>query len=280
MCEAFGELVIQGVLLFRFRWLVTKDDFLSFGLSFQIYVVVAMSVSFVTMVSAILTYNNRGRSNLRGTFSWHTASLVAFWTLLLVIKVAVYVFGFMNNPGLFFVPMLLKMLLIWLFLTCGFIQCKPDCNSQCETFTCNCTCLIRCKPFKSYKSLPAHDKFVYIMISSLVPVSIPSKDKKSVKGLQTVSIILFLIECVGILFFAYIVRYFYHFELFKDFYERKLPEMVHAATFDAIFIGMFAAMLSAILVGSFLLWICNYFCHPKSTLFFPKRKKQNNDQGA
>ena len=92
VCEAFGELVIQGVLLFRFRWLVTKDDFLSFGLSFQIYVVVAMSVSFVTMVSAILTYNNRGRKNLREAFSLHTASLVIFWIILLVIKVVVYVF--------------------------------------------------------------------------------------------------------------------------------------------------------------------------------------------
>ena len=249
--EAFGELVIQGVLLFRFRWLVTKADFSSFGLSFQIYVLVAMGASFVTMVSAILTYNSRGRSSLRKKVSLHTASLVIFWTLLLVTKVAVYVFGFMNNPGLFWVPMIVKMFLIWLFYACGYIQCKPDCNCVCNC-ACPCRCNFQCKTFKAYKSLPGHDKFVFIMISTLVPVSIPSKGKKSVKGLQMVSIILFLVECLCVLLFAYVVKYFYHFELFQDFYGTKLPDMFNAATFDGILVVMVAATFSTILVASFL----------------------------
>ena len=105
MCEAFGEMVIQSILLFRFQWLVTKDkDFSSLGVSFQIYLAGVMSISFVTMVSTILKYHNRNRRNLRETFSLHTLSLIIFWIILLVIKVAVYVFGFMNNPGLFWVP--------------------------------------------------------------------------------------------------------------------------------------------------------------------------------
>ena len=37
------------------------------------------------------------------------------------VAVVVYVFGFMNNPGLFWVPMLVKIFLIWLFLNFGFI---------------------------------------------------------------------------------------------------------------------------------------------------------------
>ena len=85
---------------------------------------------------------------------------------------------------------------------------------------------------------------------------------------QIVSIILFLIECLCVLLYAYLMRYFYHFELFKDFYGKKLPDMVHAATFDVIFVGMVA--ISAILAASLLLWITNYCCHPKLNLF--KRK--------
>ena len=101
MCEAFGEIVIQGVLLFRFQWFLNSKDFSSFGLSFVVYVCASMSVSFLGMMPALLTYHNRGRQSLREKVSLHTASLVAFWIILLVIKVSVYVFAFLNNPGLF-----------------------------------------------------------------------------------------------------------------------------------------------------------------------------------
>ena len=106
--------MIQSILLFRFQWLVTKDDFASFGFSFQIYGASVMSISFFTMVCTILKYHNRNRRNLRKTFSLYTVALVIVWIILLVLKVAVYVFGFMNNPGLFWVPMFVKMCLIWL----------------------------------------------------------------------------------------------------------------------------------------------------------------------
>ena len=120
MSEAFGELVIQSILLFRFEWLVAKDTSSSFGLSFQIYMISVMSISFATMVSAILAYHNRDRKSVRNTFSLHTASLVLFWVILLVTKVTVYLFGFMNSPGLFWVPMLVKIgLLCVSFSFCG-----------------------------------------------------------------------------------------------------------------------------------------------------------------
>ena len=78
VCEAFGELVIQSILLFRFQWLVTKDDFASFGLSFQIYVACVMSISFFTMVCTIFKYHNRNRKNLRKTFSFTQLPLSLF----------------------------------------------------------------------------------------------------------------------------------------------------------------------------------------------------------
>ena len=253
VCEAFGELVIQSILLFRFQWLVTRDDFSSFGFSFQVYVVGVMSISFVTMVSTILKYHNRNRTNLRETFSLHTLSLVMFWIILLVIKVMVYAFGFMNNPGLFWVPMILKMCFLWLI------------------FSCKCWC-------NSFQSLPPHDKFVFILASSLVPVSIPSKGKKSVKNLYPVSLLLFLVECLCVLLFAYLIRHFYHFEAFKDFYEIVLPEKLSIATFESLFLYMIVALVSVILVAIFLLSIsnncCGPNCHPKATLFSENNSKE------
>ena len=249
MCEAFGEMVIQSILLFRFQWLVTKEDFSSFGLSFQIYVMGVMSVSFVTMVATILKYHNRNRRNLRETFSMHTMSLVIFWTILLVVKVAVYVFGFMNNPGLFWVPMLVKMGLCWLL------------------FSCSCCC-------KAFKSLPPYDKFVFALASALVPVSIPSKETKSMKGLYAVSLILFLIECLCVLFHAYLIRHYYHFEAYKDFYAAVLPEKLNICTFESIFLYMIVALLSVTLVAVLLLVISNNCCHPKSTLISVNNSKE------
>jgi len=246
--------VIQGILLFRFEWLVAKDNSSSFGLSFQIYVISVMSISFATMVSAILTYHNRDRKSVRNTFSLHTASLVLFWVILLVTKVTVYLFGFMNSPGLFWVPMLVKIGLLWLLLA---------------SFS--------CKDFEPFKALPAHDKFVYLLISSLVPVSIPSKDTKSNrKGLYIVSIVLFSLECLFVLLFAYLIRHFYHFEAYREFYGRILLEKLNldlnSVDFDSLSLYLLVAVVAAILVATLLLSVSNHCCHPKSTLFTSKAK--------
>ena len=253
MFEAFGELVIQGVLLSRFKWLITKQDFSSFGLSFQIYVVCVMSISFVTMIAALLTYHNRDRKHIRKTFSLHTASLALFWTLLLVAKVSVYVFGFLNNPGLFWVPMLVKICFLWLLFSC-------------------CSC----ESFVPYKALPAHDKFVFLLANSLVPVSCPSKDTNGMKGLYAVSITLFSLECLFVLIFAYLIRHFYHFEAYREFYCEVLPKkfsMEYHEIFNALVVTVFSAIISVTVLLSI-----SYKCwHPKRVLFQSKKASGHND---
>ena len=114
--ENFGELIVQAILLFRFQWLVNKDDFSTLGFSFQVYVTSVMGLSFFTMLSALLKYNNRGRKSMRKMFSLQTASTLLLWITLLAMKVTIYVIGFMNSPGLFWVPMFLKICLLWLLL--------------------------------------------------------------------------------------------------------------------------------------------------------------------
>ena len=233
---------MQGILLSRFDWLVKKDDFASFGINFKVYVACVMGISFVTMVHALLTYHNRSRRSLRKIFSLHTASLVSFWTILLVIKVGVYVLGFMNNPGLFWVPMFVKMCLLWLILAC-------------------CTC------FEHFQALPVHDKFVYIVASSLVPVSIPSKDTKNTKGLYALSITLFLFECLFVVLFAFLIRHFYHFNPYKEFYADILPQKLNMGSFDDIFVFTVLLVLAVTLVATLLLYVSIKCCHPKSNLF-------------
>ena len=111
--ECFGQLVIQGILLMRFEWLVKKDDFNSFGVTFQIFVIASMSISFFTMTKAVLAYHNRSREALRPIFSLGGIFTALIFTLMIVTKVGVYIFGFQNMPGLFFVPVIIKIIIGW-----------------------------------------------------------------------------------------------------------------------------------------------------------------------
>ena len=118
-----------------------------------------------------------------------------------------------------------------------------------------------------FSSLPAHDKFVFAMASSLHPVSVPSKETKGTRALYAVSFVLFLVECLSVLLFAYLIRHFYHYEAYREFYGRVLTEKVHAESFDLLFLYMIAAVVSVISVAIMLLAISNYCCNPKSTPF-------------
>merc|ERR1712223_2181266 len=116
-CEAFGQLIIQGILLLRFEWLVWKDDFNSFGVTFQIFVIASMSISFFTMVKAVLAYHYRFREALRPTFSLSSICAILMFAFMIVTKVVVYIFGFQNMPGLFFVPVIARLSIGWILFT-------------------------------------------------------------------------------------------------------------------------------------------------------------------
>ena len=122
-------------------------------------------------------------------------------------------------------------------------------------------------PFKAFRSLPSCDKVVYILVSCLVPISIPSKETKSMNGLYAVSIILFILECLSALLFAYLIRHFYHFELYKDFYCNFLPEKLNIDSFDSLVVYMLLAVLASAAMAFFLLCTTNNCCHPKASLF-------------
>ena len=267
VCEAFGEIVIQGVLLSRFQWLIDTKDFSSFGLSFLVYVIISLGISFFSILPALLSYHNRGRESLREKFSFHTAALIICWIILLVTKAVIYVFGFLNNPGLFWIPMVVKMILLWVFFSCGRMKCMCVCGSEV-----NCQLSIKCGPFKAFGSLPFHDKIVYVLVSSLVPISIPSRQTKSMKGLYLFSIILYLLECLFVLLFAYVIRHFYSFGLYRHFYCNILPEKLHIGPFEDIVLYLVLAVLAATAIAALLITVSYNCCHPKITLFSASKK--------
>ena len=242
--ENFGELIVQMILLFRFQWLVTKENSPSIGLTFQMYILSVMALSCFSMITALLKYHNRGRKSLRKMFSLPTASLVFLWILVLMIKVIVYVVGFINSPGLFWIPMFLKMCIFWIFLSFY-------CNASLDAFRC----------------LPAHDKLIYVIVTCLVPISIPSQSRKSTKILYMMSVIFSFLECLFILLYALLIRHFYHFNPYKDFYVNELPEKLAIENFDILILTLAVVLVLGTIISSVLLCLINHCCHIRSNLF-------------
>ena len=94
-------------------------------------------------------------------------------------------------------------------------------------------------------------------------------------GLYAMSIILFILECLFVLLFAFLIRHFYHFELYKDFYCNFLPEKLNIDSFDSLVVYMLIAVLASTAIAFLLLCISNNCCHPKANLF-----PVTNDGGA
>ena len=243
--ECFGQLVIQGILLMRFEWLVRKDDFNSFGVTFQIFVTASMSISFFTMTKAVMAYHNRSREVLRPTFSLGGIFTVLMFTLMIVTKVGVYIFGFQNSPGLFFVPVIVKIGISWILL----IVFEPK-----------------------FSALLAHERLTYLLVSFLVPISIPCKDSK--KGMAKnygISLSLFYAECTSIIFFAVMIKKHYHFALFSKFYSEfpKLLSLGHFH-FETIAFFFFLICLGLTLVATISICLSTKYFHPVNRLFKPK----------
>ena len=174
----------------------------------------------------------------------------------------------MNSPGLFWVPMFLKFCLLWLVLS--------------YTSSCTCTSSSCCKPFEVFRSLLPHEKFVYLMVSCLVPVSIPSQETKSTKRLYMVSVILFFFECFLVLVYALLIKHFYHYDKFRQFFEKVLPGKLGCDTFELLILILTSALLLATLVSALLLCLVSKCCHAKSNLF-PKTSEtmsEHKDNGS
>ena len=241
--ESFGQLIITCLLIVRFQWLIEKD-YKSFGLDFKTYIIFTMTVSFLTMIHAIYKYHNRHRRSLRPMASLATPILLVTWSMLITTKVFVYVICFINTPGLFFVPVLIKMGVSFLLfqLLVGDFREKRN-----------------------------HEKFVYLLISFMVPASLPSKQFKSMRKLYIINFALYFVECTGVLVFAAIMKYFYHNTLYCTFYE-ELPVLIFGGSsivtsFDAMLLQIFGIVVFVTLASSLLIYLYSRCLHPRTRLF-------------
>ena len=249
--ESFGQLVIQSVLLSRFGWLIKNDSLSSFGVDFKTFIAISMSISFLTMVLALLKYHARSRESLRPQFAVSNILVFLMFVLILVTKVAIYVVGFQNTPALFCVPALIKILINWLVLSC--VE---------ETF----------------RTLAKHDKVVYILVSFLVPMPIPTKTPKRMTRVYGISLFLFYLECGAIIFYTFLIKNYYHFEAFREFYE-KFPEKLDLSEFkfETIAFLMFLAMMAVTLSSFILLLLYTRCCHPRDSLLKQRKADVPDD---
>ena len=249
--ESFGQLVIQSVLLSRFGWLIKNDSLSSFGVDFKTFIAISMSISFLTMVLALLKYHTRARESLRPKFAVSNLLVFLMFVIILVTKVAIYVVGFQNTPALFWVPALIKVIINWLVL--NFVE---------ETF----------------RTLAKHDKVVYILVSFLVPMPIPTKTPKRMTRVYGISLFLFYLECGAIIFYTFLIKNYYHFEAFREFYE-KFPEKLDLSEFkfETIAFLMFLAMMAVTLSSFILLLLYTRCCHPRDSLLKQRKADVPDD---
>ena len=226
--------------------MVKKEDFKSFGIDFSSYIIISMSITFATMMYAIMKYHNRTRENLRPAFSVSSLMMLLVWTLVLTTKVSVYIVGFLNTPGFIFVPIVVR-----IFAS---------------------ACLLH-KFVPVYRNIEHHHKLVYLLISFLVPVSIPTRDTKQMRESYTISLGLFFLECSMILCFACLIKNVYHFKSFGDLYI-DFPHLIKidkvfsfVQTFDNLICVLLLAVSLVTLLSQVALVIATKVSHPKSSLF-------------
>merc|ERR1719331_1905359 len=140
---------------------------------------------------------------------------VLMFAVILVSKTIVYIFGFQNCPGLFFVPVIVKIGISWILLTAF----EPN-----------------------FCALLAHERMTYLLVSFLVPISIPCKDKKKMAKNYGISLSLFYVECTSIIFFAVMIKKYYHFALFSKFFS-EFPKLLSLGRFHFETIAFFLFLI-------------------------------------
>ena len=173
--------------------------------------------------------------------------------IILLLKIVAYMYGFQNHPGLFFVPVIVKIALTWLIM--GIFE-------------------------PNFISLLPHDKLVYLLVSFLVPISVPVKERKRKMGPNYgISLFLFYAECGSIVLYAVLMKKYYHFDLFRKFYA-GLPKKLYLAQFDfeEISFFLFLLCLATTLVASILRCLATGRFHPSKTLFARKSSSQQTSE--
>ena len=251
--ESFGQLVIQTILILRFKWLVDKVELSSFGISFKTYVIITMIISLISMIHGILRYHNRRRESLRPMFNVGNLLLLLMWSSILLTKLSVYVVGFLNTPGLIFLPILLHLVI-------------------------SLTVLQKYVP--QFQDLEKHEKLVHVLVAFLVPVSLPSEQTKTMKTVYGLSSLLFFLESLSIIAFASLAKNFYPNNGFRTS-SNEFPKLIKLTNivedFDQLCVLMASLVVTVTVVSVLVLAVYTKCAHPRNNLYQDKKTKTDTE---
>ena len=145
--EAYGQLIIQSVVLLRLRALIQTDYFKYFGISFEYVIIISMVFSIFSIFTTFWSYHIRSKQYFRQAVSAYTLLQLVTWILLITTKLIVYVVAFINFPALFFIPILLQFLVTGAILS--FSNVSP-----------------------SFKASPWHDRMIHCMVCCVLPLAV------------------------------------------------------------------------------------------------------------
>ena len=128
VCETYGQLIVQSVVLLRLKTLIQTDYFNYFGISFEFIIMLSMVLSILSLFTTFWSYHTRSKQRFRRLLSSSTFLQLVTWILLIITKLAIYVISFINFPGLFFIPVVIQffvtlMVLTWTNVSPSFHAC-------------------------------------------------------------------------------------------------------------------------------------------------------------
>merc|ERR1719410_3122086 len=147
VCETYGQLIVQSVVLLRLKTLIQTDYFNYFGISFEVIIMLSMVISVLSLFTTFWSYHTRSKQRFRRLLSTSTFLQLVTWILLIITKLAIYVISFINFPGLFFVPVLIQFCVTLVVLT--FTNVSP-----------------------SFRASAWHDRLIHCMVCCVLPLAV------------------------------------------------------------------------------------------------------------
>jgi len=147
VCETYGQLIVQSVVLLRLKTLIQTDYFNYFGISFEVIIMMSMVISILSLFTTFWSYHTRSKQRFRRLLSWSTFLQLVTWILLIITKLAIYVISFINFPGLFFVPVVIQFCVTLIVLT--FTNVSP-----------------------SFHASAWHDRLIHCMVCCVLPLAV------------------------------------------------------------------------------------------------------------
>ena len=145
--EAYGQLIIQSIVLLRLRALIQTDYFKYLGISFEYVIIISMVASIFSIFTTFWSYHIRSKQYFRQAVSSSTFLQVITWIALITTKLVVYVIAFINFPALFFIPVVIQFCVTASILS--FSNVSP-----------------------SFKASAWHDRMIHCMVCCVLPLAV------------------------------------------------------------------------------------------------------------